>query len=57
MDSLYVIAEQFRQVAEMIENAAETGEDLEVLNDTLEAIGGEFEVRQRISLSSSRTTI
>ena len=45
MDSLYVIAEQFRQVAEMIENAAETGEDLEVLNDTLEAIGGEFEVK------------
>jgi len=45
MDSLYEIAGNYREVAEMIENAAETGEDLEVLNDTLEAIDGEFELK------------
>ena len=45
MDNLYEIAGNYREVAEMIENAAETGEDLEVLNDTLEAISGEFEVK------------
>lgn len=45
MDSLYEITGQYLELAEMIENAAETGEDLEVLNDTLEAIEGELEVK------------
>ena len=45
MDSLYEIAEQYQQLAAMIVEAAETGEDLEVLNDTLDAVTGEFEVK------------
>lgn len=45
MDSLYEIAEQYQQIAAMIEEAAETGEDIEVLNDTLDAVAGEFEVK------------
>lgn len=45
MDSLYEIADQYRQIAEMIAEAAETGEDIEVLNDTLDAVSGEFEIK------------
>lgn len=45
MDSLYEIAEQYQQIAAMIAEAAETGEDIEVLNDTLDAVAGEFEMK------------
>lgn len=45
MDNLYDIAEQYRNIAAMIDEAAETGEDIEVLNDTLDAVAGEFEVK------------
>lgn len=44
METLYDIVGRYQQVAEMIADATESGneDELEILNDTLDGIGGEF---------------
>ena len=44
METMYDILDRYKQVAEMINDAVETGdeEELEILKDTMESIDGEF---------------